>query len=108
MIGASAATPAGWSGLFIEWMHPAAIGFAILFPLIRGAIRRQKSLAPCFNAHSVVHDAASGFTIPSFFALIFSSLSPNIMPFVDGHSAALAGIMGVVYTLGGILNGHHK
>jgi hypothetical protein len=108
MIDAAAAAHVGWSGLFVEWMHPSAIILAVLFPVIRAVIRKNKNFTPCFSAHYVVHDAASGFTVPSFFALIFSSLSPNILPHVDGHSVALAGIMGVVYTVGGILSGHHK
>lgn len=99
--------PSGWASLFVEWMHPSALICAVIFPLLRSIIRRFKSLEPCFQTSYVVHDAASGFTIPSFLALVLSGLSPDIMSHVDGHAAALAGTMGIVYTIGGIFKGHH-
>jgi hypothetical protein len=107
MIPSDIAQPLGWAQLFVDWMHPLALICAVLFPILRSIIRFLKKLTPCFQTSYVVHDAASGFTIPSFLALVLSGLSPEIMSHVEGHAAALAGTMGIVYTIGGILKGHH-
>ena len=95
-----------WAAAFIDWMHPAALGFALLLPLIRALVRKQQGHLPCFHISYVVHDIASGLTIPSFIALAISGVSPDVAKHVDGHAAQLAGLMGIVYTIGAIAKGH--
>lgn len=106
MANAVAASPY-WQELFISWMHSAAFLCAFIFATLRVCIRFQKEMRPCFQTNFIFHDAMAGFTIPSFFALILSYLSPSLLAHVDSHSALAAGILGVTYTLGGVLKGGH-
>ena len=107
MTGLESTVPADWAGIFISWMHPSALVFGIVLPLLRAAIRGAKGHRPCFQAHYVAHDVASGFTIPSFVALILAGVNPELASHVDHHAGVLAGAMGLVYTIGGVLKGHH-
>lgn len=95
-----------WAATFIDWMHPASLGFALLLPLIRACLRKHQGHLPCFHTSYVVHDIASGLTIPSFMALAISGVSPDVAKHVEGHAAQLAGLMGIVYTIGAIVKGH--
>lgn len=99
-------TPAGWAGVFVEWMHVGSIVLAILVPVVHAAARRFQGHRPCFEVGVVIHDAASGLTLPSFAALTLSAVSPSLSAHVEGHAAALAGLMGIVYTLGSVLKAH--
>lgn len=96
-----------WAPIFVDWMHPLAIIFAILLPLIRATVLWSKGHAPCFQTPLVAHDVASGFVFPSFLALSLSGLSTEISTHANGHAVELAGAMGIVYTLAGIFKGHH-
>lgn len=98
-------TPA-WAGVFIEWMHFAALVCAIALPLLRGVIRKINGHLPCFQTSFVIHDIASGLTLPSFFALALTGISPQLASHVEGHAAILAGLMGIAYTLANIIKGH--
>ncbi len=95
-----------WAAAFIDWMHPAALVFAVVLPLARAAIRKRQGQSPCFHTSYVVHDIASGLTVPSFMALAISGVSPEVAKHVEGHAAQLAGCMGLVYTIAAIFKGH--
>ena len=47
------------------------------------------------------------FVVASFVALSLTGVSPALASHVEGHAAILAGLMGIAYTLGGIMKGHH-
>lgn len=97
-----------WAPVFVDWMHPAAIIFAILLPLIRAVVLKFRGQTPCFQTSLVAHDVASGFVFPSFLALALSGLSKEIAANANGHAVELAGAMGIVYTLAGIFKGSHS
>lgn len=106
MTGSSGVSVIWWAAAFIDWMHPAALTFAVLLPLVRAQLRKIQGHTPCFHTSYVVHDIASGLTIPSFMALAISGVSPDVAKHVEGHAAQLAGLMGIVYTIGAIIKGH--
>jgi hypothetical protein len=106
MTGGSPAALAGWAGVFIEWMHPASIFLATGLPLVHAGVRRLTGQRPCFRSSYVMHDVASGFALPSFAALALSGWSPALASHVDNHAAALAGAMGIVYTIANIVQRH--
>lgn len=97
---------ADWATDFIAWMHPAAVILAVVLPLFAALIRRFSGHFPCFNTIFAFHDAAAGFTLPSFVALALSGMSPDIAKNVDVHSSVLAGALGIIYTIAGMFKGH--
>src|SRR5206468_10181045 len=90
-----------WAPLFVDWMHPGAIIFALVLPNLRAVVLRFKGHGPCYQTSLVAHDVASGFVFPSFLALALSGLSHEIATNATGHAVELAGAMGIVYTMAG-------
>lgn len=97
-----------WAPVFVEWMHPAALIFALLLPNVRAVALKLKGHGPCYQTSLVAHDVASGFVFPSFLALALSGLSQEIAKSATGHAVELAGAMGIVYTMAGIFKGGHS
>lgn len=65
----------GWVGLVIEWHYPAVYICAFIFPLIRWI--RLKSIKKHIRVGEVIHQAATGFILPSFILLICEIYSAN-------------------------------
>lgn len=93
-------TPA-WASLFIEWINPASVIFALVFPLIRSIILRRRGLP--FTTQAIIESVSSGLSFPSFIALALSGMSHSLVSKVDASTLTLAGAIGLVYTIGGII-----
>jgi predicted Na+-dependent transporter len=85
-----------WAALFVEWLHPAAIIFAIVFPLVRAVVRRITGTRPAFTHSNAIQDVAHGLVFPTFLALVLNPMIPNIMQKLDSHALQLAGVIAIL------------
>lgn len=93
-------TPA-WAGVFASWIHPASLICAFVFPMLRACVLKMNRLP--LTTGMWVEAFASGLSLPSFVALTLSIVAPSIRTHLDGHVLALAGAIGVIYTMAGLV-----
>ena len=92
-----------WMPHLLEWLLPAALVLAAIFPFLRAGIRKCQGVVPCFVSRNVVNDVAGGFLIPQYGVLILSPLYPAGLTHIEPHAFLLAGVMGFVYTLSDLM-----
>lgn len=81
------------------WIHPVSILAATVAPNIRALIRYLRRADRAFVSSYVVHDAMSGFALPSFFVLCLAPIAPSLIHQVDKAHLVLAGILGIVFVV---------
>ena len=100
MIAVPPGTPA-WAGVFIDAIHPASLICAILFPLLRLLVLKWNRLP--VSTGMWIEAGAAGLSFPSFIALPLSIMTPVIRTQLDGHVLALAGGIGIIYSIASII-----
>jgi hypothetical protein len=90
--------------LVAEWIHPASLICAALLPNVRALIRRARINRPAYTTPLVVHDAMSGFALPSFFALCLLPIAPDLRPHLDTTHLVLAGVLGIVFVFSEVVS----
>ena len=93
-------TPA-WAGVFINAIHPASLICAIVFPLLRLLVLKWHRLA--VSTGMWIEAGAAGLSFPSFIALPLSIMTPVIRTHLDGHVLALAGGIGIIYSIASLV-----
>lgn len=100
MIALPPETPA-WAGVFIDAIHPASLICAIVFPIFRLMVLKWNKQA--VSTGMWIEAGASGLSFPSFIALPLSLMTPVIRTQLDGHVLALAGGIGIIYSIASII-----
>ena len=95
MMGSSA----HWVAFVGDNLHSAGILLALALPMLRASVRRLRGVEKCFISRYVVHDIASGLSLPGFLALCLISIAPSLLAELDKHTLTLAGALGIVFIL---------
>jgi hypothetical protein len=96
-VAAVASTTPAWAGVFIGWIAPSSLVCAVAFPLVRLFVLKWNSLST--STGMWIESGASGLSFPSFVALSVSLVEPTVRTHLEGHVLALAGGIGVIYTI---------
>jgi hypothetical protein len=87
------------SNLIAGWLPISSLILGVVLPLSRIALRFLRGIEPYYSSKNSVHDATAGLTLPFFCGLVLSLIWPDILLKMDRHVLAVAGMLGVIYTL---------
>lgn len=94
-----------WATLLIDWHTPAAYICAIVFPVWRWI--RLKYAQRKIDRSTFIHQAATGFVLPSFVMLCGSYGYNDLADHIAPHEMGIAGLFAVIISLGELItNGH--
>jgi hypothetical protein len=85
---------AGDVAWYVTALHPASIVCALGLPAWRGCMRYLKREQPCFQGKYAIQDFANGLALPTFLALLFLPMVPELWYELDMHVLQLAGGIG--------------
>lgn len=85
-----------WAAFMLEYHVFAGYLMATLFPLWRYGRRKFNGHTPSITMGTFIHQAATGFILPSFMVLLGATAYPPLLHALTGHEMGLAGIFGII------------